>query len=64
VALDSKALFDAMSEAIEEKGFESSKYSKMAELLEVIAEAVVLHIVEQAEVTVTSGSSMGAYRVI
>ncbi|MCP4120459.1 MAG: hypothetical protein GY751_01755 [Bacteroidetes bacterium] len=51
-------------ESQEEEGQESdNKHSKIGDLVDAIATAVVTHIMAKAEVSVTGGSSTGIYKV-
>ncbi len=64
MALSSGALKDLIIGKLATQGFITAEpHSKVDELVEAIATAVVTHITAEAEVNVAGGSSSGIYKV-
>jgi phage replication-related protein YjqB (UPF0714/DUF867 family) len=64
MAMDANKLEDLIINKLEDAGFKTSgKHAYAKVMVNAVAEAVVEHISNQAEVSVTSGSSAGIYKV-
>ncbi len=64
MALSDSSLKGKIISQLEEHGFDTkNQFSKSADLAEAIAKAVVEEIKNNAEVTVSGGSSAGVYKV-
>lgn len=64
MALDKDELAEKIDELMAANGFKpSAEKTRGSELWACLAEALVIYIQEKAEVSVTSGSSAGTYKV-
>ncbi|WP_299144322.1 hypothetical protein [uncultured Vibrio sp.] len=64
MALSSQSLTDTIVSELKSKGFVTQgEHAQIANLAEAIARAVVTEITQNAQVTVTKGSSAGSYKV-